>query len=252
MWSWVLGDVAWRERPARPLPVAVPMALCLLVLVVDNVLTNRVVPEGLYVPVRLASSALLLLVAVRLAGCRLDDLGLDRVHVPAGLRWGGGAAAVVLGGYLLGLVLPPTRDLYLDERVRSLTAGGLAYMALVAVPLGTVLLEELAFRSVLPAILNRRTSTWRAVLGSSALFGLWHVLPSIGLNTVNPLVGSFAAGAAGQVAATTFAVVGTFGAGIVFSWLRYRSGSLLASILLHVSTNTIGYVVAYASLHLRT
>lgn len=252
MWSWVRGAVPWHDRPARPLPIVLPLALCLGVLVLDNVLTNLVVPQPWYVPVRLCTSALIVVVAVRLAGCRLDDLGLTRRQLGAGARWGGAAMAAVAGVYVLGALLPPTRPLYLDARARDLTGGGLAYMALVAVPVGTVLLEELAFRSVLPAILVRRTSIWRAVLVSSLLFGFWHVLPSIGLNTVNPWVSGFASGAAGQVVATTFAVVGTFVAGVFFSWLRYRSDSVLAPMLLHVSTNSFGYLVAFAVARLTT
>lgn len=246
------GDVAWHDRPARPLTVLVPLALCLGVLVLDNVATNLVVPQAWYVPVRLCSSAVLVLVAVRLAGCRLDDLGLARDQLGEGFRWGGAAMAVVAGTYVVGALLPPTRPLYLDARARDLTGGGLAYMAFVAVPVGTVLLEELAFRSVLPALLVRRTSIWRAVLVSSVLFGFWHVLPSIGLNTVNPWVSGFASGSAGQVVASTFAVVGTFVAGVCFSWLRFRSGSVVASMLLHVSTNTFGYVVAFTVARLTT
>jgi CAAX protease family protein len=52
----------------------------------------------------------------------------------------------------------------------------LAYHACVRIPLGTVVLEEVAFRSVLPALAARRYGISGGVLIASALFGLWHVL----------------------------------------------------------------------------
>jgi membrane protease YdiL (CAAX protease family) len=42
------------------------------------------------------------------------------------------------------------------------------------------------------------------------------------------------------------AVLATFVAGLVFSWLRLRSGSLVAPVLAHLGTNAITFVVAWA------
>jgi uncharacterized membrane protein len=71
--------------------------------------------------------------------------------------------------------------------------------ALVVVPLGTVLPKELAFRGLLLALLGRGHGVRAAALMSSGLFGLWHVLPSLGGGVANAAI----AGAVGGDAAGT-------------------------------------------------
>ena len=50
----------------------------------------------------------------------------------------------------------------------------------------------------------------------------------------------FGGGVVGMLAGVVMAVVATAAAGFVFSWLRRRSGSLLAPIALHWSLNGLG------------
>jgi uncharacterized protein len=57
--------------------------------------------------------------------------------------------------------------------------------AFVLIPIGTVLLEEVAFRGVLWGLLPTARGTAVATIGSSVLFSLWHVLPSLGLDSDN-------------------------------------------------------------------
>jgi membrane protease YdiL (CAAX protease family) len=77
-------------------------------------------------------------------------------------------------------------------------------------------------------------------------FGLWHVLPALGLNKVNPTANSvFGNGAAGVTVAVVFAVVGTMIGGLFWCWIRYRARSVLATILAHIATNSVGYVIAW-------
>ena len=56
---------------------------------------------------------------------------------------------------LVALAMPVFRQLYDDRRVDDDVVQVL-YQALVRVPLGTVLLEEVAFRSVVPALVAQR------------------------------------------------------------------------------------------------
>ena len=114
--------------------------------------------------------------------------------------------------------------------------------AFVVIPLGTVLFEEVAFRGravgagARPA---RHGARRRSV--SSVLFGLWHVLPSLRLNQVNPAVTDLVGpGPAGQALAVAGAVVFTAAAGVLLCELRRRSGSLLAPIGLHWAVNGLG------------
>ena len=164
-----------------------PIAATVLALVGINLATNRVLPPEAYVPFALACAAGLVAFARRVDGCSWDDLGLAPAEFGRGLRWGGAIAAMIALGYLVGVALDATRDLFLDDRVEHLSLAGAAYAALVRVPLGTVVLEEVAFRGVLVAQLRRRTSTAVAVGASAVLFGLWHVLPAMGVASVNPV-----------------------------------------------------------------
>jgi membrane protease YdiL (CAAX protease family) len=86
-----------------------------------------------------------------------------------------------------------------------------------------------------------------ATIVSSALFGLWHVLPSLGLASSNEAIGSTVGkGTSGQVISVLGTVLFTGLAGVVFCELRRRSGSLLASAGLHWATNGLGVLVAAA------
>jgi uncharacterized protein len=115
--------------------------------------------------------------------------------------------------------------------------------ALVTVPLGVVLLEEVAFRGVLWGLLEvERGPTW-ATAGSALLFGLWHVLPAVDGVRARAREGMpVARGALVREVAGT--VVFTALAGIVFATLRHESGSLVAPFLLHWATNGLGVVAA--------
>ena len=220
------------------------IAAALVVLVASNVVANRVLPNWGVIPWNLAIAALLLVIAHRLGGRSWADLGLSRAALPSGARWGLGAAGIVLAVYVVGALIPTTRQFFEDSRVDSSLVGALV-QALVWVPLGTVILEEVAFRGVLPALLSPRLGRRRADVVAAVLFGFWHVLPAWRINTANPVFREILPGTPGQITAITVGVVGTALAGLFLSWLRDRSGSLLAPILLHTATNGLGYLVGW-------
>jgi len=188
-----------------------PVAAVLAILVAANLLNNLLLPEA-YLPTCVASAFLLLLIARR-DGCSWADLGLTPETAGRGLRWAVGAAGLVLLGYLAAVALPVTRTAFLDERAGDLAFAAMLGNALVRIPLGTVLLEEVAFRGVLYAMLIARAGTPRAVLTSSLLFGIWHLLPSLGLSDANAAVASVVgSGDAGRTASVLAAVArGTTG-----------------------------------------
>ena len=139
-----------------------------------------------------------------------------------------------------------TRGLFDDARVdrRDRRRPG-PTEALLRVPLGTVVLEEVAFRGVLPAVLAARTTTRNAVLVSQGLFGLWHVLPSLHLADRNEVATDLFGKGAAVVPVVVVAVVSTAVAGVGLWLLRRWSGSLAAPMLTHWATNGLGYLLAY-------
>jgi membrane protease YdiL (CAAX protease family) len=226
------------------------VAVAVGIIALSNVMTNRVLPSWSYVPWSIAVSTVLLAVAAY-DGCTADDVGLGRAAFWRGVAHGGAVFGAILAVYLVALAVPATRGLLDDDRVGEVGFWGMAYQVGLRIPFGTVLLEETAFRGALLGMLLVRTSTARAVLASSALFGLWHVLPAIGIERTNPVVDGVFGDGAGQVLAVVAAVVGTGAAGVVFCWLRLRSRSLVAPMLLHVATNSLGFFVSWWYLRLR-
>ena len=209
----------------------------LTVLAVSNVVSNRLWPEG-YVAWNLAMTGVLLLLA-RASGLTRAHLGLDGGQLRRGLVIGAAAAVAVGVAYAAAAAHPVTRAAFVDDRGAAPLAAVL-FVALVRVPLGTVVLEELAFRGVLPALVGG--GWWRATLVSSGLFGLWHVLPAMGA----PNAVSGALGSSGAVVAT---VLFTAAAGVVFRAGQRWSGHLVTPMLLHVATNSLGVLVAWWVTH---
>jgi membrane protease YdiL (CAAX protease family) len=87
-----------------------------------------------------------LLVIARVRGLTAADLGLARSTWPAGLRWGTAAATLVGAAYTLAYLITPVRQA-LPESDGEIGRAAL-WAVLVAIPLGTVLPEELAFRGL--------------------------------------------------------------------------------------------------------
>jgi membrane protease YdiL (CAAX protease family) len=181
----------------------------------------------------------------RLNGLTWAQLGLGRERMRSGACWGLGAVAVVLVVYTAGALLPATRPAFQDPRY-DLPLPGALRSALIVIPLGTVLPEELAFRSVLWGMLARFSRPSQVLATTSVLFGFWHVLPALHLGASNDGVASIGGNdvlvVMGTVALTT---VG----GMIFGELRRRSGSVLASAGAHWATNALGVLFGVVLRH---
>jgi uncharacterized protein len=203
---------------------------------------NLLIGDTAYVARNVLLTLVLLLVAWRL-GLRPRALGLSTDTARSGLA--AGIASFVLVALVL-LVAVALADhvgfvrALLGDRRADLATGSLALAALVRIPVGTVLFEEFLFRGLGLALLLEKLRPIAAVLVNSAVFGLWHVAPTIvglRLNDIDPVS---IAGIGGIVGA----VLVTFLAGVVFAWLRLSTGSLLAPVLAHWATNALGLLAA--------
>ncbi|MBB1246028.1 CPBP family intramembrane metalloprotease [Streptomyces durbertensis] len=234
-----------RPAPARRPGARRTAAGALTLLAATNVVANRVAPRS-SVPVTLASATALAALA-RARGHGWSTLGLGRDRLAAGARLGGTAAAGVAFLYTAGALLPATRPLFADRRAAP-DLPGLVRQSLLDVPLGTVLPEEIAFRSVLPVLLSDAFGEHAGRVLPVLLFGLWHVLPSADLVAANPALASASAAGTGarRANAALGAVVTTSAGGALFAASRARSGSLLAPALLHTALNSLGYLAAWA------
>jgi membrane protease YdiL (CAAX protease family) len=221
------------------LPVGLVAVLALLL--AAQVLNNRVARSA-YLATSLVTTALLLTVA-RLAGLTWTELGLGRAARVPGLRWALVLVTLVALGHLVAAWLPATRGVFLDRRVAGTGLGETAYQVLVRIPLGTVLLEETAFRGVLYGLVGHWYAPVWAAGVSSVLFGLWHVLPSRDLPRLNPAAGRAFRSRPALVVPVTVLVTAL--AGLLLCEIRRRSGSLLAPMGLHWAVNGLGYLTAF-------
>lgn len=212
-------------------------------------MANRILPQWAYVPWNLAV-AVVLVVLAGWAGSGLVAIGLDirNWHRPVAL--GLLLVATTAAIFTIGMLLPATRDAFLDTRASNNNLPIMLYQVLVRIPLGTVVLEEIAFRGVLPALMGAAPAIrwrWVPVLVASALFGLWHILPSLGLTTGNAAVADVLG--AHQLTATLLAVVSMTLAGIALCALARLGKGIKTTMLVHWATNSLGFVAAWLIVH---
>ena len=201
-------------------------------------------PEVLAVSVL---TAVLVLIAWS-TGATSADLGLGRADVRAGLLYGAGAFGAVLLVLVVAAVIPATNGFLHDSRAQ-ISGGRLLYELGVSIVLLTAIPEEFAFRGVLLGSALRLWGPWRASLVTSALFGLWHIAPTLHTMSDNREFAGAAAHTGGQVLLVLGSVAVTFVAGLVFCWLRLRSRSLIAPIMAHAAINGLALTVAWFAVH---
>ena len=201
-----------------------------------NLVAKEWLPSAAWVPANCAIAAILV-AAVRAHGLSWDELGMRRDRLTRGLAVGSTAAAAILFVLAIAVASPATEGFFEDARIAADPVASRIFNPLVRIPLGTVVLEETLFRGVLLALALRRWSVMTAVLVTSALFGLWHVVPPPGSDDgLGEILGT--------LAVTTLA-------GVLFAWLRLRANSILAPMLAHVASNSLAYLAVVAALQSR-
>jgi membrane protease YdiL (CAAX protease family) len=227
----------------------VDIAVVVVVLAITNLIAHFTTPLASIATVPAAAIGLLALVRSR--GLGWAELGLSREHWKSGTGYALAAVAVVVSVIAVGALLPWTRPMFMNNNYATISGALIASM--IVIPLQTVIPEELAFRGVLHGALNRAWGFRGVAAAGSLLFGLWHIATSVGLTTSNVgFTRLFGGGLVGTIAGVVMAVAATAVAGFVFTWLRRRSGSLLAPIALHWSLNGLGALAAALVWHLST
>ncbi len=197
-----------------------------------HVLDHRRVPERFHPYSHAAAGVAAAGVAAAL-GSTLDDLGLAPDRILRGARDGFLASLPVLGVLALAPFVPALEPFVADPRVVDLGPGDVLRRAVFEIPIGTALYEELVFRSALLArVQAQRESARDALIVTSALFGLWHVLPALEDRRQNDTVANFPV-----LATVAPTVISTAVAGALFTHLRRRSGSVAAPIVMHALVN---------------
>jgi uncharacterized protein len=176
------------------------------------------------------------------------DLGLAWRDAGAGLLYGAGAFGLVLLVLVVAGVIPATNGFLHDSRA-DISGGRLRYELGVSLVLLTAIPEEFAFRGVLLGSGLRLWGPWRASLITSALFGLWHIAPTLHTMSDNHIFRGASGSIGGQVLLVLGSIAVTFAAGLVFCWLRLRSRSLIAPVIAHAATDGLALAVAWFAVH---
>jgi membrane protease YdiL (CAAX protease family) len=227
-------------RGSRPRDTGFAITACIALAAFNNVINRHPWHHRRYVLLNLCATAAAVSAAAA-TGLTSSDLGFGRdTWLPGrlGIRLAAGASA----GWLLVAVVPAGRPVLKDNRITSLDGRAIAYQAVVRIPVGTVLWEEIAFRGVLQAALRRVMSESAAIVVTGGVFGVWHVRPTLEALRVNGL----AADRKQAVARVLAGSAATAAGGVLLSWLRARSGSLTAPVLLHLAVNSGGLAAAWA------
>jgi uncharacterized protein len=227
--------------------VYVDVGVVVVVLALTNLIAHFTTPWAGIATVPAAAVGLVVL--LRSNGVGWAELGLGRDHWKSGIGYALAAVGVVVAVIAVGALLPLTRPMFMNNHYATISGALIASM--IIIPLQTVIPEELAFRGVLHGALNRAWGFRGVAVAGSLLFGLWHIATSLGLTSSNVgFTRLFGGGIVGMLAGVTLAVLATGAAGFVFSWLRRRSGSLIAPIALHWSLNGLGALAAALVWHL--
>lgn len=220
------------------------LAGCVALLGLTAFLVDSAIAAWAY-PIFNTATALALIALAWAAGATPVAIGLTlgRRTIVAAVTGLVSVAAVLTAAWLL----PYTREVFTSSPAASITSAGLFWAVFIRVPFGTVLLEEVAFRGVLPALLGAdgRGWTWRPVLGTSVLFGLFHLFPALRLAQCDGLAVHSLFCPAGPVLGPAALVIVAMGLGILLCAVRHIGGGLLAPFAVHSAANSAGYVLAW-------
>ena len=131
--------------------IQVDVAVVVMVLVLTNLIAHFTTPWASVATVPAAAVGLVIL--MRANGLDWTDLGLGREHWKCGLGYALAAVAVVGSVIAVGVLLPMTRPMFMNNHYATISGALIASM--VVIPLQTVIPEELAFRGVLHGEIGR-------------------------------------------------------------------------------------------------
>ena len=193
-------------------------------------------------PISLVFLTSLVIIALFIIDLAFEDLGFASLF--NGFLWALAIAAISTLVLIVASRITYTRKFFYDARTINTEKTKLLYRVFVDVPISTVLLEELFFRGFLYGFLQSAYGTLEAVMVSSILFGLWHILPSLSFSEENEAAPAKIPTIIGTVCFTTLS-------GVIFCLLLIWSGSILAPIALHYAVNSASLIMSWLVTHKR-
>lgn len=217
--------------------ILVQAAFVLGVLIYGIVL-SRLIPMRYHLVANLSASAFAIFCAISV-GLNFEQLGLS-----IKLFWPGifvaltASVFLIISIYLLSKISFTHKYFVSSHSALRASPSRLAYETAVRIPLSTALAEEILFRGVLFGVLLYYSGTHVAIIGSSLVFGLWHIFPALNFTNESYYLELRQGRLISKLLHIVVNVLATALAGIVFAWLRLLSGSIIAPWLLHWTINS--------------
>ena len=213
----------------------------------------------------LALLAVILWVALRRSRLSLESLGLTRRSLLRSSALGIAIAAALALPPVVLIVIAPfvTGEPVEYGNITTFSAREMAVRLGFTTLVRTALFEELAFRGVLYAyflkafgsaaahvsasgppgalVPDRRSADGRTILWTSFVFALWHVVISTRTVVESDIVDSVWL----VPPAAVISIAGTFIGGLVFAWLRWRTGGVAGPFFVHWLTVGIMSLAAW-------
>ena len=233
-------------RPTADVRYLRPALVASAVLLLYNNLVSLVPLETrqdflLYSNLSLTAIALLAAYALDL---RPSDLGLTPRAVARSSLWGLAIGLVLALPPVAFIVLSPfvTGETVQAGDINDLSPGEMALRMAVRIPIGTALTEELVFRGVLFALWQKAAGLGGAVMGTSAVFALWHLVITFGSVADSEVVEGPALIVLGYVGSLLALFIG----GLFFALLRWRTGSVAGPFFVHWLTVALMTLAVWA------
>jgi len=193
-----------------------------------------------YVPANIVVAALLVGWFIHFHSLSPSALGIRFDNLLPSFYWG------VTFGLLIGIlifvsVLKISSNFQPASNLSTFANQGSTkfFPILVGIPAGTVLLEEIAFRGVMFALLmTQGFSTNQALILSSLAFGVWHIGLVVRSRKVHSIVSW-----PGFTCGILMLVVGFIG-GIIYGALRIQTGNIVGCLIAHWIANSFSIVAA--------
>jgi len=222
-----------------------PAVQCGFFLALYNNIVN-LLPPAMHTRLYVVLNVIVLLIvcfgAYKFWDFRPADAGIRRGGLWTSLGYGICLVAMIIIPLFAGLWMLPRVGISLPAiRLDEMAQEGLVSRLLIRIPLGTVVFEEMLFRGVFLGLLLKKLRPQRALIASSLLFGVWHIVPALKVMVRNFAVASLAPG----IGMFILGILGACIAGYIFGWVRVKTNNMIGPVIAHLFINDIALVLIY-------
>lgn len=223
------------------LTTTINLIICITILATINITAHFTALSSYIITV--PTGVAILLAIAKINGIQLKEIGISKNTLKKGIKYGTIGLIATATIIIIGMLIPNTREMFMNNNYNNIYQALIA--AFIIIPIATVIPEEIAFRGVLHGILQRFNNIKFLFIGSSLLFGIWHIASSLNFTEKSAiLISTLGSGTTAQWIGVIIPVTATTIAGLIFTWLRQKTNSIIAPIFIHWALNAFGAVAS--------